>query len=84
VIAQLVVVVVSGVCGADICAAIRHSFTYIGSPNGPIQRTNPVRYVQYECYKKKCGVRNTKIGPRATRALPRLKNMVLKVVKMGT
>jgi hypothetical protein len=31
-----------------------------------------------------CGVRNTKIGPRATRALPRLKNVVLKVVKMGT
>jgi hypothetical protein len=30
------------------------------------------------------GVRNTKIGPRATRALPRLKNMALKVVKMGT
>jgi hypothetical protein len=25
-----------------------------------------------------------KIGPRATRALPRLKNVVLKVVKMGT
>jgi hypothetical protein len=30
------------------------------------------------------GVRNTKIGPRTTRALPRLKNMALKVVKMGT
>jgi hypothetical protein len=28
--------------------------------------------------------RNTEIGPRATRALPRLKNMALKVVKMGT
>jgi hypothetical protein len=28
----------------------RHCFTYIGSPNGPIQRPNPVRYVQYECY----------------------------------
>jgi hypothetical protein len=26
----------------------RHCFTYIGSPNGPIQRPNPVRYVQYE------------------------------------
>jgi hypothetical protein len=31
-----------------------------------------------------CGVRNTKIGPCATRALPRLGNMALKVVKMGT
>jgi hypothetical protein len=31
-----------------------------------------------------CEVRNTTIGPRATRALPRLKNMVFKVVKMGT
>jgi hypothetical protein len=30
------------------------------------------------------GPRNMKIGPRATRALPRLKNMALKVVKMGT
>jgi hypothetical protein len=29
-------------------------------------------------------VRNTKIGPCATRALPRLENMALKVVKMGT
>jgi hypothetical protein len=28
----------------------RGSFTYIGSPNGPIQRLEPVRYVQYECY----------------------------------
>jgi hypothetical protein len=28
----------------------RHCFTYIGSPNGPVQRPNPVRYVQYECY----------------------------------
>jgi hypothetical protein len=26
------------------------SFTYIGSPNGPIQHLEPVRYVQYECY----------------------------------
>jgi hypothetical protein len=31
-----------------------------------------------------CEVRNTKIGPHATRALPRLKNMALKVAKMGT
>jgi hypothetical protein len=64
----------------------RHYVTYIGPPNGPIQRTNPVRYVQHECYETtaNCGVRNTKIGPRATRALPRLKNVVLKVVKMGT
>jgi hypothetical protein len=29
----------------------RHCFTYMGSPNGHIQRPNPVRYVQYECYK---------------------------------
>jgi hypothetical protein len=30
----------------------RHCFAYIGPPNGPIQRQNPVRYVQYEykCY----------------------------------
>jgi hypothetical protein len=28
----------------------RDSFTYTGSPNGPIQRLEPVRYVQYECY----------------------------------
>jgi hypothetical protein len=28
----------------------RHCFTYIGYPNGPIQRPKPVRYVQYECY----------------------------------
>jgi hypothetical protein len=28
----------------------RHCFAYIGSPNGPIQRPNPVRYVRYECY----------------------------------
>jgi hypothetical protein len=28
----------------------RHCFTYIGSPNGPIQRPNPVRYVQYKRY----------------------------------
>jgi hypothetical protein len=57
---------------------------YIGSPNGPIQRPNPVRYVQYECYETSCEVRNTKIGPCATRALPRLGDMALKVVKMGT
>jgi hypothetical protein len=33
-----------------------------------------------------CEVRNTKIGPRATHALPRLGDMALKVkvVKMGT
>jgi hypothetical protein len=31
-----------------------------------------------------CEVRNTKIGPCATRALPRLENVALKVVKMGT
>jgi hypothetical protein len=30
------------------------------------------------------GPKNTKIGPCATRALPRLKNMALKVLKMGT
>jgi hypothetical protein len=29
---------------------IRHYFTYTGSPNGPIQRPKPVRYVQCECY----------------------------------
>jgi hypothetical protein len=34
--------------------------------------------------KRNCEVRNTKIGPCATRALPRLENMALKVVKMGT
>jgi hypothetical protein len=28
----------------------RYCFTYIGSPNGPIQRPNPVRYVQCECH----------------------------------
>jgi hypothetical protein len=28
----------------------RHCFTYLGPPNGPIQRPKPVRYVQYECY----------------------------------
>jgi hypothetical protein len=28
----------------------RGSFAYTGSPNGPIQRLEPVRYVQYECY----------------------------------
>jgi hypothetical protein len=33
----------------------RHYVTYIGSPNGPIQRTNPVRYVQYECYETTAG-----------------------------
>jgi hypothetical protein len=29
---------------------VRHCFTYLGPPNGPIQRPKPVRYVQYECY----------------------------------
>jgi hypothetical protein len=29
---------------------IRRHITYIGPPNGPIQRPKPVRYVQYECY----------------------------------
>jgi hypothetical protein len=28
----------------------RHCFTYIGLPNGPIQRPKPVRYAQCECY----------------------------------
>jgi hypothetical protein len=69
----------------------RHYVTYIGPPNGPIQRTNPVRYVQYECYEATAGSETRKLarGPCArTRALPlplpRLKKMVLKVVKMGT
>jgi hypothetical protein len=64
----------------------RHCFTYIGSPNGPIQRPNPVRYVQYGCYEATARSETRKLarGPRATRALPRLKNMALKVAKMGT
>jgi hypothetical protein len=54
---------------------IRDCLTYIGSPNGPIQRPNPVRYVQYGCYEATARpeTRNTKIGPCATRARPRLK-----------
>jgi hypothetical protein len=36
--------------GRGLAGSGRHCFTYIGSPNGPIQRSNPVRYVQYECY----------------------------------
>jgi hypothetical protein len=56
------------------------------SPNGPIQRPTPVRYVQYGCYETtaRTETRKSKIGPGATRALPRLENMALKVVKMGT
>jgi hypothetical protein len=34
----------------SLLTAARGSFMYIGSPNGPIQRLEPVRYVQYECY----------------------------------
>jgi hypothetical protein len=64
----------------------RHCLTYLGPPDGPIQRLKPVRYVQYECYETtaRSETRNTKIGPRATCALPRLGNMALKVAKMGT
>jgi hypothetical protein len=34
------------------CSTARHCFcfAYIGPPNGPIQRPNPVRYVQCGCY----------------------------------
>jgi hypothetical protein len=63
---------------------VRHCFAYIGPPNGPIQRPNPVRYVRYGCYETTAGSETRIIGPCATRALPRLKNMALKVVKMGT
>jgi hypothetical protein len=59
--------------------------TYIGPPNGPIQRPNPVRYVQYECYEATARSETRKLARGcATRALPRLENMALKVVKMGT
>jgi hypothetical protein len=40
----------------------RHSFTYIGSPNGPIQRPNPVMYVQYECYETTAGSETRKLA----------------------
>jgi hypothetical protein len=67
-------------------AYVRDSFMYIGSPNGPIQRMEPVRYVQYECYETTARSETRKLARvRPARcALPRLKNMVLKVVKMGT
>jgi hypothetical protein len=46
-------------------AAVRHHSTYIGPPNGPIQRPKPVSYAQYECYEAtaRSETRNTKIGP---------------------
>jgi hypothetical protein len=38
----------------------RHYVTYLGPPNGPTQRTNPVRYVQYECYEATAGTETRK------------------------
>ena len=66
------------------CRTRRHTAD-MGPPNGPIQRPNPIRYAQCECCKTITArsLRNTKIGPCGTRALPRLGNMALKVVKMG-
>jgi hypothetical protein len=43
-------------------SSTRHYVTYIGSPNGPIQRTNPVRYVQYECYETTAGSETRKLA----------------------
>ncbi len=67
-------------------SSARYCFTYIGPTNGPIQRPNPVRYVQYECDETTARYEtpNTEIGPCATRALLRLKNMAFKVLRMGT
>jgi hypothetical protein len=65
----------------------RHHVTYIGPPNGPIQRPKAVRYVQYTCAMKQLRGPKHKnwpaYDPRA-RALPRLGTMALEVVKMGT
>jgi hypothetical protein len=48
---------------APVARGTRHYVTYIGSPNGPIQRTNPVRYVQYECpYETTAGSETRKLA----------------------
>jgi hypothetical protein len=63
------------------------AYGYIGSLNGPIQRPKPDRYVQYEFYEATARSKtpNTRNWPVCDpRALLRLKNMALKVVKMGT
>jgi hypothetical protein len=63
-----------GACPCSLIGAGTASrFTYTGPTNGPIQRPNPVRCVQYGCYEttarsEVCRNRNTKIGPYATRA----------------
>jgi hypothetical protein len=70
---------------SDSQPSTRHCFTYICPPNGPIQRPNPVRYVQYECYETTARSEKHENWPVCDpRAAPPEEYMALKVVKMGT
>jgi hypothetical protein len=52
----------------------RHCFTYLGPPNGPVQRPKPVRYVQYECYETtaRSETRGANRGPICTAAISKV------------
>jgi hypothetical protein len=69
-------------------ARTRGSFTYIGSPNGPIQRLEPVRLgmsnVQYGCYEATARSETRKLARVRPARCPawRLENVALKVAKV--
>jgi hypothetical protein len=49
--------------GQGVLRGSRDSFTYIGPPNGPIQRLEPVRYAQYGCYETTARSETRKLAP---------------------